>query len=106
MVGQLNLNQLRTFAPQSPILVFRPVDSGSPMQDWCRHLSENAPHRRELEEFAVLADVVVEIPIARTTKVITIFLLCILACFHVLSTDDKSQYDHAKDHQEDATKSQ
>jgi len=61
MVGQLNLNQLREFAPQSPMLVFRHADTGSPMQDWCRHLSQNPLRRQELEEFAVLGDVVVRI---------------------------------------------
>ncbi len=63
MAGQisLNRNQLRAFAPDSAILAFRPADTGSPMQDWCNHLSQNARYRRELEEFAVLGDVVVRI---------------------------------------------
>lgn len=61
MVGQLNLNQLKEFAPQSPMLVFRHADTGSPMQDWCRHLSQNPLRRQELEEFSVLGDVVVRI---------------------------------------------
>ncbi|HMS40698.1 MAG TPA: hypothetical protein PKE69_10755 [Pyrinomonadaceae bacterium] len=63
MAGQfnLNINQLQQFAPQSPILAFRPVDSGSPQQDWCKHLQNFPRHRRELEEFSVLGDVVVRI---------------------------------------------
>ena len=31
------------------------------MQDWCRHLERNSRYRRELEEFAVVGDVVVRI---------------------------------------------
>lgn len=63
MAGQfnLNINQLQQFAPQSPILAFRPVDSGSPQQDWCKHLQNFPRYRRELEEFSVLGDVVVRI---------------------------------------------
>jgi hypothetical protein len=63
MAGQfnLNINQLQQFAPQSPILAFRPVDSGSPQQDWCKHLAKNPLRRRELEEFAVLGETVVRI---------------------------------------------
>ncbi|HRH41374.1 MAG TPA: hypothetical protein PKY82_06980 [Pyrinomonadaceae bacterium] len=57
----LNINQLNQFAPHSPILAFRPVDSGSPQQDWCQHLGKNPLFRRELEEFAVLGDTVVRI---------------------------------------------
>lgn len=54
-----SINLLREFAPSSPALVFRPVDMGSPQQDWARHLAENPLYRRELEEFAVLGDTVV-----------------------------------------------
>lgn len=63
MAGQisLKLDQLKQFAPGSPILAFRPADTGSPTQDWCKHLDSNALYRRELEEFAVLGDVVVRI---------------------------------------------
>lgn len=61
MTVQLNINQLKQFASHSPILAFRPEDSGSPMQDWCSHLERNARYRRELEEFAVVGDVVVRI---------------------------------------------
>ena len=61
MAVQLNINQLKQFAPNSPILAFRPEDSGSPMQDWCRHLERNSRYRRELEEFSVIGDVVVRI---------------------------------------------
>lgn len=61
MVGQLNLNQLKEFAQRSPILVFRHADTGSPRQDWCRHLSQYPLRRQELEEFVVLGDVVVRI---------------------------------------------
>ena len=63
MAGQfdLNINQLQQFAPHSPILAFRPSDSGSPQQDWCKHLAKHVLRRRELEEFVVLADTVVRI---------------------------------------------
>lgn len=60
MAIQLNINQLKQFAPNSPILAFRPEDTGSPMQDWS-HLERNPRYRRELEEFAVVGDVVVRI---------------------------------------------
>lgn len=111
MVGQLNLNQLKTFAPQSPILVFRPADSGSPMQDWCRHLSENASHRRELEEFAVLGDVVVRIadelepePLERVKIMSLEYAIRTLGnevdgrefvrCVRAISSPDASQYEY------------
>lgn len=63
MAGQfnLNINQLQQFAPHSPVLAFRPSDSGSPQQDWCQHLAKNQLRRRELEEFAVLGETVVRI---------------------------------------------
>ena len=63
MAGQfsLNHNQLQQFAPNSPVLAFRPQDSGSPQQDWCAHLQAFPHYRRELEEFSVLGDVVVRI---------------------------------------------
>lgn len=61
MAIQLNTDQLRQFAPHSPILAFRPATTGSPMQDWCRHLERNPNYRRELEEFALLGDVVLRI---------------------------------------------
>jgi hypothetical protein len=63
MAGQfnLNINQLQQFAPHSPILAFRPSDSGSPQQDWCKHLAKHSLRRRELEEFVVLTDTVVRI---------------------------------------------
>ena len=61
MAEQLNMEQLRNFAPQSPILAFSPQNTGSPMQDWCAHLGQNRMRRRELEEFAILGDVVVRI---------------------------------------------
>ncbi|NJM53605.1 MAG: hypothetical protein HC846_09570 [Blastocatellia bacterium] len=57
----LNINQLKINAPQSPMLAFRPEDSGSPQQDWCKHLQKFPRYRRELEEFSVLGDVVVRI---------------------------------------------
>lgn len=63
MAGQfsLNQNQLQQFAPNSPVLAFRPIDAGSPQQDWCKHLQAFPHYRRELEEFSVLGDVVVRI---------------------------------------------
>ena len=59
--SNLNINQLKMHAPQSPMLAFRPVDTGSPQQDWCKHLQTFPRYRRELEEFSVLGDVVVRI---------------------------------------------
>ena len=61
MAVQLNLEMLKQYAPESPILAFTPLNSGSPMQDWCRHLQRNPLRRQELEEFAILGDVVVRI---------------------------------------------
>lgn len=61
MATQINIEQLRKFAPQNPVLAFSPPDTGSPMQDWCAHLGRNPLRRRELEEFAILGDVVVRI---------------------------------------------
>lgn len=61
MERQINLEQLRTFAPENPILAFTAENTGSPMQDWCAHLGQNPLRRRELEEFAILGDVVVRI---------------------------------------------
>lgn len=61
MLGQINLDQLKRFAPQSPILAFSPPDTGSPMQDWCKHLEKNDFRRRELEECVILGDIVVRI---------------------------------------------
>jgi hypothetical protein len=57
----LNINQLKMHAPQSPMLAFRPVDTGSPQQDWCKHLQTFPRYRRELEEFSVLGETVVRI---------------------------------------------
>ena len=61
MAEQLNIGQLRKFAPQNAILAFSPLNTGSPMQDWCAHLANNPTRRMELEEFAILGDVVVRI---------------------------------------------
>jgi len=61
MAEQLNIEQLRKFAPQNAILAFSPLNTGSPMQDWCAHLGNNPLRRMELEEFTILGDVVVRI---------------------------------------------
>lgn len=61
MATQINIEQLRNFAPQNPILAFSLQDTGSPMHDWYAHLGRNPLRRRELEEFAILGDVVVRI---------------------------------------------
>lgn len=61
MAEQLNIEQLKKFAPQNPTLAFSPPNTGSPMQDWCAHLGSNPLRRMELEEFAILGDVVVRI---------------------------------------------
>lgn len=61
MAERLNIEQLRKHSPQSPILAFSPINTGSPMQDWCSHLANNPLRRMELEEFAILGDVVVRI---------------------------------------------
>lgn len=61
MATQINIEQLRNFAPQNPILAFSLQDTGSPMHDWYAHLGRNPLRRRELEEFAILGDVVLRI---------------------------------------------
>ncbi len=61
MAVQMNIEQLKKFAPHSPVLAFSPLNTGSPMQDWCAHLAKNPLRRRELEEFAILGGVVVRI---------------------------------------------
>ncbi|MGD9560879.1 MAG: hypothetical protein AB7F88_00380 [Pyrinomonadaceae bacterium] len=61
MAERINIEQLRRHAPQNPILAFSPINTGSPMQDWCSHLANNPMRRLELEEFAILGDVVVRI---------------------------------------------
>lgn len=61
MAERINMEQLRKHSPQNPILAFSPVNTGSPMQDWCSHLANNPLRRMELEEFAILGDVVVRI---------------------------------------------
>lgn len=63
MADQLNLNtnQLKQFAPDNAVLAFRPVDTGSPQQDWYAHLQKFPLHRQELEEFSVLGDVALRI---------------------------------------------
>lgn len=57
----LDINQLKTHAPESTILAFRPENTGSPLADWCRHLKTYERFRRELEEFAILGDTVLRI---------------------------------------------
>ncbi|MGE0247721.1 MAG: hypothetical protein AB7Q37_19065, partial [Pyrinomonadaceae bacterium] len=81
------------------------------MQDWCRHLSENAPHRRELEEFAVLGDVVVRIadelepePLERVKIMSLEYAIRTLGnevdgrefvrCVRAISSPDASQYEY------------
>ncbi|MGE3467547.1 MAG: hypothetical protein AB7J13_11510 [Pyrinomonadaceae bacterium] len=61
MTTQINIEQLSNFAPQNPILAFSVQDTGSPMHDWYAHLGRNPLRRQELEEFAILGDVVVRI---------------------------------------------
>ncbi len=58
--NQLSLPALREFAPvNSPLFAYRTESSGSPMNDWARHLSANQLFRRELEENSVLGGSVV-----------------------------------------------
>ena len=58
--NQLSLSALREFAPaSSPLFAYRTESSGSPMNDWARHLSANQLFRRELEENSVLGGSVV-----------------------------------------------
>lgn len=58
--NQLSLSVLREFAPvNSPLFAYRIESSGSPMNDWARHLSVNNLFRRELEENSVLGGNVV-----------------------------------------------
>lgn len=61
MAERINIEQLRKHSPNNPILAFMPANTGSPMQDWCAHLSQNPLRRRELEEFSILGEVVVRI---------------------------------------------
>ena len=58
--NQISLSALREFAPSnSPLFAYRIESSGSPMNDWARHLSLNNLFRRELEENSVLGGNVV-----------------------------------------------
>ncbi len=58
--NQLSISSLREFAPaSSPLFAYRIESSGSPMNDWARHLSANQLFRRELEENSVLGGNVV-----------------------------------------------
>lgn len=58
--NQLSLQALREFAPaSSPLFAYRIASSGSPMNDWARHISANDLFRRELEENSVLGGNVV-----------------------------------------------
>lgn len=58
--NQLSLSALREFAPvNSPLFAYRIESSGSPMNDWARHLSAHGLFRRELEENSVLGGNVV-----------------------------------------------
>jgi hypothetical protein len=58
--NQLSISRLREFAPaNSPLFAYRVESSGSPMNDWARHLSANQLFRRELEENSVLGGNVV-----------------------------------------------
>ena len=61
MAERISIEQLRKHDPNNQMLAFMPVNTGSPMQDWCAHLSSNPLRRRELEEFSILGDVVVRI---------------------------------------------
>lgn len=61
MAERISIEQLRKHAPNNQMLAFMPVNTGSPMQDWCAHLSSHPLRRRELEEFSILGDVVVRI---------------------------------------------
>lgn len=58
--NQLSLSALREFAPSnSPLFAYRIESSGSPMNDWARHISKNELFRRDLEENSVLGGNVV-----------------------------------------------
>ena len=58
--NQLSISCLREFAPaNSPLFAYRIESSGSPMNDWARHISNNNLFRRELEENSVLGSNVV-----------------------------------------------
>ncbi|MBK7804128.1 MAG: hypothetical protein IPJ55_15985 [Chloracidobacterium sp.] len=61
MAERISIEQPRKHAPNNQMLAFMLVNTGSPMQDWCAHLSSNPLRRRELEEFSILGDVVVRI---------------------------------------------
>lgn len=54
------MSALREFAPiNSPLFAYRVESSGSPMNDWARHISKNDLFRRELEENSILGGNVV-----------------------------------------------
>lgn len=58
--NQLPMSCLREFAPaNSPLFAYRIESSGSPMNDWARHISKNGLFRRELEENSLLGGNVV-----------------------------------------------
>lgn len=55
----LHSNLLKTHAPDSTFLLFHPLDTGSPGQDFCHHIARN-PHRRiELEDTMLVGDNVI-----------------------------------------------
>ena len=78
--NQLSLSALREFAPvNSPLFAYRIESSGSPMNDWARHLSAHQLFRRELEENSVLGGNVVvrveegdETPALETVKILSL----------------------------------
>lgn len=111
MAERINIEQLRKHAPNNPFLAFAPVNTGSPMQDWCAHLSSNPLRRRELEEFSILGDVVVRIadelepePMDRVRILSLEYAMKVLAdetdakefvrCVKAIASPDASQYEY------------
>src|SRR2546423_6497315 len=52
----LHPHLLNTPAPGSPHLLFQPVDTGPPGQDFCRHLSTFSHRRIDLEDTMLVGD--------------------------------------------------
>ena len=52
----LHTNLLKTHAPDSSFLLFHPLDTGSPGQDFCHHITRHSHRRIELEDTMLVGD--------------------------------------------------
>src|SRR5215216_1874933 len=52
----LHSSLLKTHAPDSSLLLFHPLDTGSPGQDFCHHLTRHSHRRIELEDTMLVGD--------------------------------------------------